>query len=124
MRRIIAAAIVDENKILIARRNYGTLAGYWEFPGGKVEQGETDAECICREIWEEFSVKIVVQKYLGEENFQVDNKNYDIVLYQAKLLSADVQLSVHSEIAWVSKEDLEKYKLAPVDEQLAKKIWR
>lgn len=124
MRRIIAAAIMDENKILIARRNYGTLAGYWEFPGGKVEQGETDAECICREIWEEFSVKIVVQKYLGEENFQVDNKNYDIVLYQAKLLSADVQLSVHSEIAWVSKEDLEKYKLAPVDEQLAKKIWR
>lgn len=124
MRRIIAAALMEENKILIAKRNYGTLAGYWEFPGGKVEQGETDVECICREIWEEFSVKIVVQKYLGEENFQVDNKNYDIVLYQAKLLSADVQLSVHSEIAWVSKEDLEKYKLAPVDEQLAKNIWR
>lgn len=115
---------MEENKILIARRNYGTLAGYWEFPGGKVEQGETDAECICREIWEEFSAKIVVQKYMGEENFQVDNKNYDIVLYQAKLLSVDVQLSVHSEIAWVGKEDLEKYKLAPVDERLAKNIWR
>lgn len=124
MRRIIAAAIMDENKILVARRNYGTLDGYWEFPGGKVEPGETDVECICREIQEEFSTKIVVQKYLGEENFQVDNKNYNIVLYQAKLLSADVQLSVHSEIAWVSKEDLEKYKLAPVDERLAKNLWR
>lgn len=124
MRRIIAAAIMDENRILIARRNYGSLAGYWEFPGGKVEPGETDAECIYREIQEEFSAKIVVQKYLGEENFQVDNKNYDIVLYQAKLLSADLQLSVHSEIAWVSKEDLEKYKLAPVDERLVKNIWR
>lgn len=124
MRRIIAAAIMDENKILIAKRNYGSLAGYWEFPGGKVEPEETDAECICREIQEEFSAKIDVQKYLGEENFQVDSKNYEIVLYQARLLSADVQLSVHSEIAWVCKEDLEKYKLAPVDERLAKNIWR
>ena len=100
------------------------MAGYWEFPGGKVELGETDAECICREIQEEFSTEIVIQKYLGEESFQVDNKNYDIVLYQAKLLSTDVQLSVHSEIAWVGKEDLEKYKLAPVDERLVKNLWR
>ncbi|CUN95821.1 CTP pyrophosphohydrolase [[Eubacterium] contortum] len=46
MRRIIAAAIVKENKVLIAKRKYGTLAGYWEFPGGKVEDDETDKECL------------------------------------------------------------------------------
>lgn len=46
MRRIIAAAIVKENKVLIAKRKYGTLAGYWEFQGGKVENDETDKECL------------------------------------------------------------------------------
>lgn len=124
MRRIVAAAIINEEKILIAKRNYGSLAGYWEFPGGKLEAEETDIECICREIQEEFLVDIDVEKYLGQEIFFVNDKKYEIVLYQAQLLSGDIQLTVHSEVAWVKKEDLTKYKLAPVDEQLVKNIWR
>ena len=50
MKRIIAAAIYEAGKLLIARRSYGTLKGFWEFPGGKVESGESDEECIKREI--------------------------------------------------------------------------
>ena len=60
MRRIIAAAIVKENKVLIAKRKYGTLAGYWEFPGGKIEAGETPQEALKREIMEELDTEITI----------------------------------------------------------------
>jgi len=54
MNRIIAAAIVKEGKTLIAKRNYGSLSGYWEFPGGKVEGNETEVGCLKREIYDGF----------------------------------------------------------------------
>lgn len=118
MNRIIAAAIVKEGKTLIAKRNYGSLAGYWEFPGGKAEGNETDPECLKREIMEELSVKLKIEEYLGEQRFCVDRKDYTMVLYKAVLLDENFRLSVHSETAWVEKEQLHMFKLAPVDELL------
>lgn len=121
MRRIIAAAIVKEGKILIAKRNYGSLAEYWEFPGGKVEGNETDVECLEREIMEEFVVKLKIDDFLGQQQFFVDSREYTMALYGAVLLDEKIQLNVHSEIAWVKKEQLHKYKLAPVDEMLVQR---
>lgn len=121
MHRIIAAAIVKERKILLAKRNYGSLAGYWEFPGGKVEGNETDVECLKREIMEEFTVKLKVEEFLGEQQFWVDRKEYMMALYRAVLVDENIRLSVHSEIAWLKKEQLHKYKLSPVDEILVQK---
>ncbi|MFT3983586.1 MAG: (deoxy)nucleoside triphosphate pyrophosphohydrolase [Lachnospiraceae bacterium] len=123
MRRIIAAAIMKDKKILIAKRNYGSLAGFWEFPGGKIEKNEDDVECICREIKEEFSATITVGSYLGEEKFQVDHKPYIMVLYQVEMLDKNLELKVHSEVAWVLKSELCNYQLAPVDEKLARKCF-
>lgn len=119
MQRIIAAAIIKHDKVLIAERNYGSLKGYWEFPGGKVECNETDEECICREIKEEFGVDIQVSSYLGQAKFQIEENNYEIILYEAKLLSDHLRLTVHSKIKWVSRNQLYKNKLAPVDITLA-----
>lgn len=121
MRRIIAVAIVKEGKILIAKRNYGSLAGYWEFPGGKVEGTEADRECIKREIMEEFSVRINVEEFLGEQQFLIDENEYLMVLYKATLLDQHIKLSVHSEIKWLEVDQLYKYKLAPVDQLLVQK---
>ncbi|MDC7288234.1 (deoxy)nucleoside triphosphate pyrophosphohydrolase [Blautia schinkii] len=123
MRKIAAAAIMKENKIMIAKRNYGSLAGFWEFPGGKVEGFETDTECLCREIKEELSVNIVVQEYLGKELFTVDASEYEMSLYKAKLVNETFKLHVHSEVAWVEKKELLKYNLAPVDIKLAIKCF-
>lgn len=121
MRRIIAAAIIKEDKILIAKRNYGSLANYWEFPGGKIEANETDIECLKREILEELAVELKVKELLGEQQFLVDRKEYIIALYGAILLDENFQLNVHSEIAWVKKGQLHKYKLAPADKLLVQK---
>ena len=119
MRKIVAAAIMKENKVMIARRNYGSLAGFWEFPGGKVKGLETDTECLCREIKEELSADIVVQEYLGKEIFTVDTFEYEMSLYKAELINENYKLRVHSEAEWVDKKDLLTYNLAPVDIQLA-----
>lgn len=121
MRRIIAAAILKEGKILIAKRNYGSLADYWEFPGGKIEGNETDIECLKREVLEELAVELKVKELLGEQQFFIDKEEYIIALYGAVLLDENFQLSVHSEVAWVEKEQLYKYKLAPADKLLVQK---
>lgn len=118
MQKIIAAAIIKNDKVLIAKRNYGSLTGYWEFPGGKVENKETDKECLVREINEELSADIEVGKYLCEQSFVKDNKQFIIVLYKAKLLNDKINLVVHSEIMWVEKKDLCSYNLAPLDRKL------
>ncbi|PNV62765.1 hypothetical protein C0033_06995 [Clostridium sp. chh4-2] len=118
MRRIIAAAIVKGEKILIAKRSYGSLADYWEFPGGKVEDNESDESCLKREIMEELKVNLKMEKFLGEQRFCVEDKEYIMALYKAALLDDNFQLSVHREIAWVEKGQILKYKLAPVDELL------
>lgn len=121
MRRIIAAAIVKEDKILIARRKYGSLAGYWEFPGGKVEGNETDVECLKREIMEEFTVNIKVEEFLGEERFSIESKECLMALYKTIWTDGNFDLTVHSEIVWVTKQELQKYMLAPVDKILVQK---
>lgn len=121
MQRIIAAAIIENNKVLIAKRNYGSLAGFWEFPGGKVEGNETDEECIVREIYEELSVNIKAVEYLCEQNFIKDNKQCVIILYRARLINDKFNLVAHSEIKWVEKKELSSYNLAPLDKQLLEK---
>lgn len=124
MKRIIAAAIYEAGKLLIARRSYGTLKGFWEFPGGKVESGESDEECIRREIREEFSVEIELtpDAYLGSQNFISDGKECMISLYEATLLSGTFKLSAHDQMAWILPSQLLHYSLAPVDIQLAQKF--
>ena len=70
--RVVAAIIEQNGKILIARRSYGDLAGFWEFPGGKYEEGETGEQAIKREIREEFDVEIDVRKFLCTVEHQYD----------------------------------------------------
>lgn len=124
MKRIIAAAIYEAERLLIARRSYGTLKGFWEFPGGKVESGESDEECIKREIREEFAVEIELMpnSYLGSQHFISDGKECMISLYKATLLNHTYKLSAHDQIAWILPSQLLHYPLAPVDIQLAQKF--
>lgn len=118
MQRVIAAAIEREGKILIAQRAYGALKGYWEFPGGKKEEGEDDRQCISREIWEEFSAEIMVGDFIGETVYRSGGKEFVIALYQATLLTEELDLKVHDEICWTTAAQLLDYRLAPADQTL------
>lgn len=121
MINVVAALIEKENKILIAKRKTGdpNVFGKWEFPGGKVEVGETEEQAIEREILEEFEMKIKAVKFVTNNICEYPNKTVNLKLYECKYLSGEFHLHDHSEYKWVLKEDLLNYDLAQADIPLA-----
>lgn len=121
---VVAALIKKDNKVLIARRSTGfqDVLGKWEFPGGKVENDETEENAIEREIKEEFEMDIRAIKFLTNNVCKYPTKTIDLRLYECEYLSGDFCLHDHSEYVFVKKEDILKYDLCPADIPLAKYV--
>ena len=122
---VTAAVIKSNGKILIARRK-SSLCGNpgWEFPGGKVEHGETCEACLAREINEEFGVKIEVGNFIIKSEHKTNGKIIRLMAFDAKILSGMVTPSEHEEIAFVAPEALLNYNLLPADIPIAREIIR
>lgn len=118
---VVAALIEKEGKYLIARRSTGSsdLLGKWEFPGGKVEQYETEENAIEREIKEEFEMDIMAIRFLANNVCEYPTKTIDLRLYECKHVSGEFNLHDHSEYLFVDKEDIVNYDLCPADIPLA-----
>ncbi len=98
----VAAAIIEQNgKIMIARRSYGEFAGFWEFPGGKYEEGETGEQAIRREIEEEFDVEIDVKRFLCTIEHHYDSFYLVMDCFICELKSEEFVLHDHSAIRWI-----------------------
>lgn len=121
---VVAALIRKEDKILIAKRSTGdsNVLGKWEFPGGKVKEGENEFTAIEREIAEEFELKIKAKSFLTNNIYEYPNKIVDLRLYDCEYLKGDFNLHDHSEYKWVHTKDILEYDLAPADINLAKWI--
>ncbi len=121
---VVAALIKKENKYLIARRSTGSedVLGKWEFPGGKVEQGESEEHAIEREIKEEFEMDIKAIRFLKNNVCEYPSKTIDLRLYECKHLSGVFHLHDHSEYKFVNKKDIINYDLCPADIPLAKYV--
>lgn len=113
----VAAAIISENqRLLLARRKDGTFAGYWEFPGGKVEPGETPEQALQREIREELSTESEVQDYYGEAEHKVASGDVlTILFYRCRLVGAPMAGEAHDQVEWVPFAEALKYRLIPAD---------
>ena len=124
MIKVVAALIEKEDKLLIAKRSTGdsNVLGKWEFPGGKVELDEDEMHAIEREILEEFELEIRAQKFLVNYVCEYPTKTVDLRLYSCEYVSGKFKLHDHSEIAWVNKDELLIYDLAPADIPLAKYV--
>ncbi|AOY57313.1 hydrolase, NUDIX family [Desulfococcus multivorans] len=122
--KIVTAAIIENNgKVLLTRRSRGqALGGRWEFPGGKLEEGESLQQCLEREIQEELSVKIKAGDIFDESVFHYEKGTIRLVAIHAELLQEDIQLSVHDKFDWVEKKLLGTYDFAPADIPIAKKL--
>lgn len=118
---VVAALIEKDGKYLIARRSTGSsdVLGKWEFPGGKVEQEETEENAIEREIKEEFEMNIKAIKFLVNNVCEYPTKTIDLRLYECKHISGEFNLHDHSEYLFVDKEDIVNYDLCPADIPLA-----
>lgn len=123
MKEVTAAIILKDNKVLIAQRSHDDkLAGKWEFPGGKIEPGETPQECLKREIMEELDVEIEVLNFFGESLYAYHSGEIRLMAFWCKWISGNFTLRVHSGIVWASYEELDFYDFAPADIPLVEKL--
>lgn len=113
----VAAAIIERKSlILAARRKPGLhLAGYWEFPGGKVEHGESPEECLARELKEELHITAKIGDYVGDSTYDYGGKIIRLLAYRVEHISGEFVLHDHDEMRWLALEDLKNLNWAPAD---------
>ena len=113
---VVACALVDADKrVLLAQRPAGkALAGLWEFPGGKLEPGETGEQALARECREELGAEVHVGPRVDELVFDYPDLSVHLTLYQAEPLTEPRALE-HSALDWVGPAGLERYDLCPAD---------
>ncbi|RRD31067.1 (deoxy)nucleoside triphosphate pyrophosphohydrolase [Streptococcus minor] len=113
---VVAAAIEKNGLIFCAQRPKGkSLGGFWEFPGGKLEQGESPEEALIREIKEEFDSEIEVISFLNEASYEYDFGIVTMKTYLSKLINGELQLLEHQDSKWLPIEELSELEWAPVD---------
>ncbi|MCD2503097.1 (deoxy)nucleoside triphosphate pyrophosphohydrolase [Clostridium sp. NSJ-145] len=124
MIKVVAAILQNDDKILIAKKKEGKpLAGFYEFPGGKVEEGENPEDSLVRELMEEMSIKVTVKDYVGKSIYDYGNgKVIELLGYTAEIIEGDIVLTDHDEYRWVSLEEVCNYNIAPADIPLISKI--
>ena len=119
MIEVVAGIIYKEGKFLIAQRNLKkSQGGLWEFPGGKVESGETKQEALKREIKEEFNADIKVGEFVGEIIHSYPDKEIKLNFYKAELIGETFELLEHEDCSWITKEEKDKYEFAGADQKI------
>ena len=113
--RVAAAVIRDGEKIFAVQRGYGEFKGGWEFPGGKIEAGETSQQALVREITEELSATIEVGDLIETVEYDYPDFHLTMYCYFAEILSGDLTLNEHDEARWLKKEDLDSVRWLPAD---------
>ncbi|WP_372677736.1 (deoxy)nucleoside triphosphate pyrophosphohydrolase [Desulfosarcina sp.] len=114
--RVTAAIIVRDGRILIAQRHASDrLAGRWEFPGGKVEAGETPEQCLKRELWEELEMDAVIGDHIGSSIYHYDHISIELMAYQAFSDAASFRLVSHQACQWVRPDQLAAFAFTPAD---------
>ena len=120
---VTAGLIWKDGRLLITRRPEGShLAGYWEFPGGKQEHGESLETCLEREIREELGMEVQAVKHLLQIDHDYETKSITLHLFQCSWLKGSPTPLGCDEIRWVKPEELANYQLPPPDLQLLPSI--
>ncbi len=122
IKQIAAGIIVNSGKVLLAQRKKGKdLEFKWEFPGGKLEEGETLEQCLCRELVEELNLEVTVEKLFMKSEHIYDFGGFVLNTFIAKCDNPLItKTDAHEQYAWVKPKNLLNYDLAPADIPIAK----
>ena len=116
MIQVVCGIISNDGKVFIARRKDGkSLAGYWEFPGGKIEVGELENEALIRELDEELNMKVEIIKHLGAFVHYYENFSLNLIGFKCNLIKWNGMMTDHDKAEWVLPVELVKYKFAEAD---------
>mgnify|MGYP002616007593 CR=1 FL=1 len=119
---VVAAIIKKDDKIFITKRSYGEFIDMWEFPGGKVEVGETQEEALIREIKEELELDITNLNYLTTVEYDYPKFHLSMDCFICKIKKGDLVLKEHEAAKWLAKETLHTVDWLPADYGLVEKL--
>lgn len=112
---VVAAIIQKDDSFFATQRGYGDWQDWWEFPGGKMEAGETPEEALVREIREELSADISVDKFLCTVEYDYPKFRLKMHCYLCSLLTEALHLNEHEAAKWLTKDELDSVKWLPAD---------
>ena len=124
---VVAVALISDGRVLLAQRPAGkAMAGLWEFPGGKVETGETPEDALVRELHEELGIEVQVPnlKALTFASYTYEKFHLLMPLYECRRWNGTLTPTEHQNVAWVSSADLAGYSMPPADIPLIEHIQR
>ena len=112
----------NKKEIFATQRGYGEYKGWWEIPGGKIEQGETPEECIVREIREELATEVRAEKILGVVDYDYPNFHLTMHCILCTIVSGELTLLEHEAARWLDAENLRSVNWLPADQLILDKI--
>jgi 8-oxo-dGTP diphosphatase len=121
--RVVAALVARDGRYLITRRREtAVLPLLWDFPGGRVERGESDEAALAREVAERLGATVAVGQLISFVNHPYEKYAVDLYLYECTLLSDQLHCHAVKEYAWVTSTEMESYPFTPVDEASMSKL--
>ena len=119
---VVAAIIVRDGRIFATQRGYGDWKDWWEFPGGKVEPGESPEDALKREIREELATEIEVDELLATVEYDYPKFHLTMHCYLCTIISGDLSLLEHEDARWLALDELDCVKWLPADKDVIEKL--
>ena len=119
---VVAAVIIDSKRVFATQRGYGEFSGGWEFPGGKVEEGETKQEALIREIREELDTEIEVGELFYMVEYDYPGFHLSMACFICRIKSGELVLKEHQEARWLTKDTLNEVEWLPADISVLEKL--
>ena len=119
---VICDSIKDKKQILATARGYGEFKGQWEFPGGKIEEGETPQEALKREIMEELDTEIEIGELIDTIEYDYPHFHLSMGCYWCSVVNGDLVLKEHEAARWLGKDEMMEVEWLPADVKLIEKI--
>ena len=119
---VVAAIIENEGKILATQRGYGEFEGMWEFPGGKIEPGESSEDALKREIQEELGIDITIDEFLCTTNYDYPSFHLTMHCYICRVESGMIELREHKSARWLTADMLDSVEWLPADLEVVARL--
>ena len=123
MLEVTAAIICKDNKILICQRPADKSCGFlWEFPGGKIEHGETGEQCIVRECQEELGVTLQVRKKVTDVIYEYPDRTVHLHFYLCDIIAGTLEKKEHAAFRWISQQEIFQFEFCPADAKMLSSV--